>query len=262
MSFRLLLVLVLAWLPALAQAQAKAKEFKPEVGLPGKDVIWLPAELVMVDKMLDIAKVTPADVVMDLGSGDGRTVIQAARRGARGIGVEFNPDLVEHARQLARREGVSGRVTFERGDLFAADLSRATVITLFLLPSINLKLRPMLLDLKPGTRIVSNTFTMDQWQDDDTASAEPGSGCSLYCVAHLWIVPAKVEGRWKHPQGELVLAQRFQLLSGTLNGAKLTGRLRGEDIVFAADGVEYRGRVSGKAMEGAAAAGRWRAERM
>ena len=249
--------LTLASAPSL-----QAQEFKPYVGLPGKDVIWLPAELVMVDKMLDIAKVTPADTVMDLGSGDGRTVIRAATRGARGIGVEFNPDLVKHARALAAREGVTGRATFEQGDLFATDLRRATVITLFLLPSINLKLRPKLLDLKPGTRVVSNTFTMDAWEDDETATAEPGSGCSQYCVAHLWIIPAKVEGTWKHPAGPLVLSQRFQMLTGTLNGAKLTGRLRGEEIVFTAAGIEYRGRVSGNGMTGTSGTGAWKAGRM
>jgi hypothetical protein len=168
---------------------------------------------------------------------------------------------------------------FEQGDLFAADLSRATVITLFLLPSINLKLRPKLLSLRPGTRVVSNTFTMDQWQSDEATRAEPETGCSLYCVAYLWIVPAAVGGRWKHPAGELVFLQRFQTVTGILGGAPLIGRLRGEDIVFSADGIEYRGRLvsgdsrgnttrnmPGDALEGTfssgAGTGRWRAERV
>jgi SAM-dependent methyltransferase len=237
-----------------AQAQ-EDKSFEPYVGLPGKDVIWLPAELVMVDKMMELAKVTPNDVVMDLGSGDGRTVIGAAKRGARGIGVEFNPDMVEHSRRNAEKEGVASRVTFERGDLFETDLSRATVITLFLLPSINLKLRPKLLDLKPGTRIVGNTFTMEDWQPDETVRDESkGQGCGFNCVAYLWVIPAKVAGTWQVPQGELKLEQNFQILSGTVHNGEesipVTGKLLGNRLTLSGRGVEYGGLVNGNTIEG------------
>jgi hypothetical protein len=263
------LVLLLCVPAALAQQPAK-EEFKPYVGLPGKDVIWLPAELTMVNKMLDIAKVTPDDVVMDLGSGDGRTVIQAGKRGARGIGVEFNPDLVAHSRKLAQQEGVADRVKIERADLFEYDLSQATVITLFLLPSINIKLRPKLLQLRPGTRIVSNTFTMDEWQHDETTrDASKADNCSFNCVAYLWIIPAKVGGTWRIGDGELTLKQEFQMLSGTLStggqSVPVKGRLLGDQITFNAGGAEYTGRVSGGAMTGAFSAGgktaQWKAAR-
>jgi hypothetical protein len=253
---------------AAAFAQDK-KGFEPYVGLPGKDVIWLPADLVMVNKMMDLAKVTPNDVVMDLGSGDGRTVIGAAKRGARGIGVEFNPDLVEHSRRNAEKEGVADRVVIENGDLFQADLSRASVITLFLLPSINLKLRPKLLDLKPGTRIVSNTFTMDDWKPDDTIRDETkGEGCGFNCIAYLWVIPAKVAGTWQMPQGTLTLEQQYQVLTGTLtsNGKalRLAGKMLGDQITLSGAGVEYTGRVNGDAMEGTTkggAEGTWKAGR-
>jgi len=251
--------LFLAAAPGIAQTVPAEEPFTTYVGLPGKDVIWLPAELVMVNHMLDIAKVTPEDVVMDLGSGDGRTVIAAAKRGARGIGVEFNLSLAEYSTRLAAREGVSERVTFLKEDLFQTDLTQATVITLFLLASINLQLRPKLLDLKPGTRIVSNTFTMNEWKDDDTIREDNSSGCGLYCVAHLWIIPAKVSGMWKSTQGEVTFQQQFQMISGTVNAggvnANIEGRLRGDRISFTAGGAEYSGRVNGNTIEGTAKSG-------
>lgn len=246
--------LFIAAAPGIAQTVPAEEQFTPYVGLPGKDVIWLPAELVMVNHMLDIAKVTPQDTVMDLGSGDGRTVIAAAKRGARGIGVEFNPSLVEYSTRLAAKEGVSERVTFLMEDLFQTDLTRASVITLFLLPTINMKLRPKLLDLKPGTRIVSNTFTMEEWKDDASIREDSSSGCGLYCVAHLWIIPAKVSGTWKSTQGEVSFQQQFQMVSGTVNAgevnASVEGRLRGDSISFTAGGAEYTGRVNGNTIEG------------
>src|SRR5512139_935863 len=147
----------------LVQAQV-AQQFKPEVGQHGKDVVWVPTAQPVVEKMLDMAKVTPQDYLIDLGSGDGRTVIAAAKRGAHALGIEYNPDMVELSRQNAEAEGVSGRATFVKADLFESDFSKATVITMFLLPELNLRLRPTLLGLKPGTRIVSNTFTMEDWQ--------------------------------------------------------------------------------------------------
>ena len=255
---------------AFAQSQPGNKPFEPYVGLPGKDVIWLPAELVMVNKMMDLAKATASDVVMDLGSGDGRTVIGAAKRGARGIGVEFNPDMVEYARRNAEKEAVSDRVVFELGDLFEADLSRATVITLFLLPSINLKLRPKLLELKPGTRIIGNTFTMDDWKPDDTVRDESkGENCSFNCIAYLWVIPAKVSGTWQLADGDMTLEQHFQMVSGTIrNGNQSTsvaGKLLGERITLSGPGLELSGRVDGNSMEGTVqrngSVGAWKATR-
>src|SRR4030095_8652995 len=152
--FALCLALCLAC--GLAQAQP-AKEYEPSVGQEGKDVVWVPTPQELVDKMLDMAKVTPQDHVIDLGSGDGRTVITAAKRGARAVGIEYDPNMVELSKSNATKENVGNRATFLKADLFESDFSQATVITMFLLENINLRLRPKLLDLKPGTRIVSNT---------------------------------------------------------------------------------------------------------
>ena len=230
-----------------------AKDYQPSVGQDGKDVIWVPTPQSLVDKMLDLAKVTPKDYVMDLGSGDGRTVITAAKRGSKALGIEYNPDMVELSKRAAAKEGVSDRASFMKADLFETDFSQAQVITMFLLSSINLKLRPKILDLKPGTRIVSNTFDMGDWKPDESATVP---GCSSWCTAHLWIVPAKVEGTWKLSQGELTLKQTFQMISGTLkNGEKSTpvnGKLNGDQISFTADGANYAGRVNGDAIEASA----------
>jgi hypothetical protein len=244
--------------------------YKPQVGQSGKDVVWVPTPQALVDKMLDMAQVTPKDFVIDLGSGDGRTVITAAKRGARAHGIEYNPSMVELATRAAEKEGVSERATFAEADIFASDYSQATVITLFLLPGLNLKLRPTLLDLKPGTRIVSNTFTMGDWDADETAGVQGDDG-SYYNTALLWIVPAKVEGRWKLGQGELTLKQHFQMLTGSLKGASepvtvKDGRLRGDAISFSAGGAQYSGRVSGDTMSGTVLSGgaksSWSANRL
>ena len=232
-----------------AQTQTPTKPFEPTVGQAGKDVVWVPSPEQLVQKMLDMAKVTPQDVVMDLGSGDGRTVIMAAKRGATAIGVEYNPDMVALSRANAQKEGMTGKATFVQADLFQTDLSKPTVITMFLLPSINLKLRPTLLNLKPGTRIVSNTFDMEDWQPDETATIGP-EGCTSWCKAMLWIVPAKAEGRWKTPQGELNIVQKFQMVSGTLGSTPINGKLAGDQITFTAGSTKYTGRVNGKAIEG------------
>ena len=189
--------------PVFAQAAAPAAQkpqtqkptqkptYEPQVGQEGKDVVWVPTPQALVDKMLDMAKVTPQDFLMDLGSGDGRTVITAAKRGVRATGIEYNPDMVELSNRNAAAAGVGDKVKFMKADLFETDLSQATVITMFLLPTINMKLRPTILNLKPGTRIVSNTFTMEDWQADETATIND-SGCTSWCTALLWIVPAKV----------------------------------------------------------------------
>lgn len=250
---------------ACAQAQTGKGDYQPQVGQEGKDVIWVPTPQALVEKMLDMAKVTAKDYVIDLGSGDGRTVITAAKRGARATGIEYNPDMVELSRRNAAQEGVGDKATFVRADLFESDLSQATVITMFLLPDINLRLRPKILDLKPGTRIVSNTFTMGEWHPDETATVK--DNCVSYCTALLWIVPAKVDGRWQLSEGTLILRQTFQVLSGALQTAARTvpianGKLNGDEISFNAGGALYRGRINGNAMEGTiSTGGSWKATR-
>ena len=237
-----------------AQAQKSPPIYEPTSGQEGKDVVWVPTPQVVVDRMLDMAKVTKDDFVMDLGSGDGRTVITAAKRGARAMGVEYNPDMVELSKRNAAKEGVSARATFVKADLFETDFSQATVITMFLLPDINLKLRPKILELKPGTRIASNSFTMGDWTADERITLSSDQGCNTsWCTALFWIVPAKVAGTHKLPKGELVLTQEFQMLTGTLTTEgktfALEGRVRGEDVTFKAGGKDYRGRMNGKALE-------------
>jgi hypothetical protein len=239
--------------PASAQARG-AQTFEPTVGQPGKDVVWVPTPQALVDKMLDMAKLTPQDFHMDLGSGDGRTVITAAKRGSRSVGVEFNPDMVELAKKNAAAAGTGDRATFIRGDIFETDFSKAQVLTLFLLPSLNLRLRPTILNMTPGTRVVSNSFTMEAWQPDETQNI--GGDCTSWCTAHLWIVPAKVEGTWQVGSNALTLTQQFQMLSGTLgSGAIADAKMRGDEITFTAGGTKYTGRVSGKSMRGTTAAG-------
>jgi len=238
-----------------------AKEFQPEVGQAGKDVVWVPTPQALVDKMLEMAKVTPKDYVIDLGSGDGRTVITAAKHGSKALGIEYNPDMVELSKRNAAKEGVADKASFMKADLFESDFSQAQVITMFLLPSINIKLRPKILNLKPDTRIVSNTFDMEDWKPDETANVE---GCTNWCTAHLWIVPAKVEGTWKTAQGELVIKQTFQMLTGTLKNGNMaapisSAKMNGDQITFTAGGVQYSGRVNGNTMEGTAGGNKWSA---
>src|SRR6266480_5817628 len=217
----------------LTGAYARAQQYEPHVGQEGKDVIWVPTPQSLVDKMLDMAKVTPKDYVIDLGSGDGRTVITAAKRGSKALGIEYNPDMVEVSKRNAAKEGVTDKASFMKADLFESDFSQAQVITMFLLPSINIKLRPKILNLKPGTRVVSNTFDMEDWKPDESATVE---GCTNWCTAHLWIVPAKVDGTWKTPQGDSVIKQSFQNITGTLKNGNaatpITGKLHGSEISF------------------------------
>ncbi|HEU4345348.1 MAG TPA: class I SAM-dependent methyltransferase [Candidatus Binatia bacterium] len=248
---------------SLPQAKAAQQDYQPQVGQEGKDVVWVPTPQALVDRMLDLAKLTPKDFLIDLGSGDGRTVISAAKRGARAHGIEYNPDLVELSKSNAAKEGVSDRATFAKADLFESDFSKADVITMFLLSSINLKLRPKILDLRPGIRVVSNTFDMGEWKADATATA---AGCENWCTAFLWIVPAKVEGSWRVAQGELLLKQNFQMVSGTLKAGDKTlpvsGKLNGDQINFTAGGNQYTGRVAGNTMEGTMKpGGSWKATR-
>jgi SAM-dependent methyltransferase len=238
-----------------AQAQPATKPFEPQVGQQGKDVVWVPTADALVEKMLDLADVTSQDFVMDLGSGDGRTVIAAAKRGARALGVEYNPDMVELSKRRATEAGVTARASFVEADLFKTDLTQASVITMFLLPSINLELRPKILDLKPGTRIVSNTFTMGDWEPDDRARVN-NVQCSSWCEALFWLVPAKVDGVWRLPQGDLTFNQKYQMVSGTLGAASIgEGRLRGDEISFTAGDAKYTGRVNGNTIQGTVVSG-------
>jgi 2-polyprenyl-3-methyl-5-hydroxy-6-metoxy-1,4-benzoquinol methylase len=239
-----------------AQTQPAGSEYEPVLYQAGKDVVWVPTPQALADKMLDLAKVTSQDYVIDLGSGDGRLVITAAKRGARSLGIEYNPDLVALSRRNAAKEGVSDKSQFIQADLFESDFSQATVITMFLLPDINLKLRPKILNLKPGTRIVSNSFNMAEWKADQTVGVKPQEGCdNNFCDAYFWIVPAKVEGAWKFPQGELTLSQQFQMISGKYqsggNATQITdGKLNGDQISFTVGDEQYTGRVSGNTMQG------------
>ena len=261
--FATLLAAAAFTLPGAAAAQNK--EFTPQVGQEGKDVIWVPTPQALVERMLDMAKLTPKDIHYDLGSGDGRTVITAAKRGAQAVGVEFNPDMVALSERAAAKEGVSAKAKFINGDIFQTDFSQATVLTLYLLPSLNLKLRPTILKMKPGTRVVSHAFSMDDWQPDLTDNVEGRT-------AYLWIVPATVEGTWRwgaagggQKEYELVLRQQFQQVEGLvkLDSGKL-GQLRnvklnGDQLSFSIHEVtgtsgtsrrDYTGRVSGNSIQG------------
>jgi hypothetical protein len=229
-------------------ASEAQKPFEPVSGQAGKDVIWVPTPEATVEAMLTLAKLTPKDHLIDLGSGNGITVITAAKKGATAHGVEFNADMVELSRRLAKEAGVADRATFSQGDLFEADLSKATVITLFLLPDINRRLRPSLLELAPGTRVVSNTFDMGDWEADEKQSAQ----CTTsWCNALLWVVPAKVAGTWRLGSDTLLLTQKYQVVEGSLGNAPISaGRLAGADITFTAGRKVYKGTVAGNTMRG------------
>ena len=244
--------------PAFAQQYGDDK-YRPHSGQEGKDVIWVPTPQALVERMLDMAKLTPKDIHYALGSGDGRTVIAAAKRGARATGVEFNPEMVALSERAAAREGVAGKARFINGDIFQVDFTDATVVTLYLLPSLNVKLRPTLLRMKPGTRVVSHAFSMDDWRPDQTDNVEGRT-------AYLWIVPASVEGtwRWEMPGGgprsyELALRQQYQQVEGLvrLDGKPAQVRnikLQGEALSFTINEPhgtrDFTGRVNGSRIEG------------
>jgi hypothetical protein len=245
---------------AVAQTQAPQEPYTPTVGQPGKDAVWVPTSAAMVEKMLDMAKITPRDFVMDLGSGDGRTIIAAGKRGVPGLGVEYNPDLVELSTREAKKQGVADKARFVQGDMYAADISRATVLALFLLPQNLEKLKDKFLALPPGSRIVANTFWIPDWSADETETL--GENCDNWCTSLLFIVPAKVEGRWRvdDGKGELSLTQKYQMLTGTYTPASgpatpVEGRLRGNEITLTVGDTEYSGRVNGDTMEGSAKTG-------
>jgi SAM-dependent methyltransferase len=243
--------------PALVGAQTTATQappaqgqYEPKIGQPGKDVVWVPSPESTVEKMLDVARVTPQDFVVDLGSGDGRNVIAAAKRGARALGVEYNPDMVELSKRNAANAGVSDKATFVQGDMYAAEFSQATVLALFLLPDNLLKLRDKFAALKPGTRIVANTFGIEDWTADETITID--GDCQSWCTVLLYFVPAQVEGAWQTPQGTLTIKQNFQVVSGSLGSASIeNGRVKGDEISFTVAGTPYRARVTGDTMTGA-----------
>lgn len=215
-------------------------EYMPTMAQEGKDVIWLPTPTDLAERMLKIANVTQDDLVYDLGAGDGKIAILAAKEfKATAVGIEFNPDMAQHARKNAQRAGVSNKVTIITGDIFKEDFSKATVLTLYLLPRLNIKLRPKILEMKPGTRVVSNTFTMGAWTADETVQTDNGY------MGYFWIVPAKVEGQWSiqglpdldASQVTLSINQRFQRFDARLqtrqdNIRKISGKMSGETMHF------------------------------
>jgi SAM-dependent methyltransferase len=246
----LFFLLMMAPFVLIAQKNSTDTVFVPRVGQPGKDVIWVPTPDELVKKMLEVSEVSDKDYVIDLGSGDGRTVIAAAKLGARALGIEFNPDMVAISRKNAADAGVGDRASFIQADLFEYDLSGATVITMFLLPEINLRLRPRLLDLKPGTRIVSNTFTMADWEPDFEVTTE--DNWNSWYNALMWIVPAKIGGTWQLDHSQLILDQKFQMLNGSfISGNKIIqireGRIAGDSITFRIDNAAYSGHFDGNA---------------
>ena len=252
---RLAVAVFVAWTVAaitVASAQTPQTSYEPEIGQGGKDVVWVPTPPALVEKMLDLAQVTRDDLVMDLGSGDGRNIIAAARRGARAIGVEYNPDMVALATRLAQEAGVADRATFVEGDMFTADISKATVMALFLLPDNLERLRPTFLGLAPGTRLVMNTFGIPEWAHD--AKEDLGEGCGSWCTALLYYVPARIAGQWTTTRGELTLRQEFQVVAGTLTtGGQVTavsGRLRGRDLTLTVNGDTLGGTVDGDRIDG------------
>jgi len=234
--------------------------YKPSVGQSGKDVVWVPTPDALVTRMLQAAKVTDKDLVYDLGAGDGKIPIAAAKQyGATAVGIEFNPDMAALAKRNVERAGVANKVTIIPGDIFKEDFSKATVVTMYLLPDLNLKLRPTLLKMKPGTRVTSHQFTMGEWEPDETHQIESRD-------AYLWIIPTEVAGRWTLRedrgawQGEINLSQRFQRIGGTLTikgrmqpllGAYVNGNDFGFTFVDPDQGLRnFRATVNGKTMTG------------
>jgi hypothetical protein len=255
------LAIVVSQIPVAAQATSTPQQtppasggYEPKVGQAGKDVVWVPSPESTVEKMLDVAKVTPNDFVVDLGSGDGRNVIAAARRGARALGVEYNPDMVELSKKNAAKAGVGDKATFVQGDMYEAEFSKATVLALFLLPTNLLKLRDKFAALAPGTRIVANTFGIEEWTADETITID--GECMSWCTVLLYYVPARVEGTWQTPQGPLTLKQQYQIVTGTLGSANIeNGKVRGTEISFTANGTSYTARISGDTLTGTSRAG-------
>ena len=258
--YRLLSVAaVAAFVSTSNTAVAQTKQYEPQVGQQGKDVIWVPTPDEIVERMLTMAQVKPADYVIDLGAGDGKIAIMAAKKfGAKSLGIEYNPEFAKFAQENVVKAGVADKARVQQGDIFATDFKSASVLTMYLLPALNLKLRPTILAMRPGTRIVSHSFTMDDWEADEISSLDGRR-------AYFWVVPANVQGTWRLslPGGEthdLTIDQKFQKIEGhvqlaTLQGGLREARLSGPNISFAyVDGAGVRraftGRVNGAAMEG------------
>ena len=240
----------------------QSKPFEPVEGQAGKDVVWVPSPPDMVNLMMRMAKIGPNDLVIDLGSGDGRNVIAAAKLGARAIGVEFNPDMVALSQQLAKDAGVADKAQFVQHDMYEYDISNANALALFLLPVNMNRLAPKFFNLAPGSRIVANTFGIDGWQPDFRETLPSTSECESWCESLLWIVPAKVEGTWAIDGGSMTLKQNYQVVEGTVNisgraHAITMGKMLGNDISFTANGMKYQGAVSpdGRAIDGTVASG-------
>jgi SAM-dependent methyltransferase len=264
-----------------AQAPETQYQYEPVVGMPGKDVVWVPTPPHVVQRMLDVAKVTAADFVIDLGSGDGRIVIAAGKRGARGFGVDLNPELVQLSNEEAVREGVAELVQFHVRDIFKTDLSPASVLTTYLLPQVNIRVRPQLLaQMKPGSRVVTYAFHMGEWQPDAVVR-------SRGLTVHYWIVPAAAMGKWRWDHDgigfsrayEMDVRQKFQIITGEAHTPNSIAYLRdmkleGDHISFrlteeagsALAQTYYQGRIDGDAIVGTArtndqAARAWTAHR-
>lgn len=248
-----LLALVIA--SATGAAAQQKEEFVPQVGQPGKDVVWVPSPEVTVAKMMEVGRINAQDFVVDLGSGDGRNVIAAAKLGARGLGVEYNPDMVELSKKNAVKEGVAERAQFVQGDMYKAEFSKATALALFLLPSNLTELRDKIFNLQPGTRVVLNTFSIPDWTPDESITLD---NCESWCTVLLNIVPAKIAGQWRTQNGaEVTLTQQYQMLSGTAKSAQgqtvqVSGRLRGNEVTLSAGQgqQEFTGVVKGNVIEG------------
>jgi hypothetical protein len=256
-------VLVAAFLvPLAASFPVQAQKFEPQVGQAGKDVIWVPTPDEVVERMLTMAQTGPNDIHFDLGAGDGKIAIMAAKKfGAKATGIEYNPEMVKYANERAQAAGVAGvgpgKAIIRQGDIFATDFSSATVITLYLLPSLNMKLRPMILSMKPGTRVVSHSFTMEDWEADEISTMDGRR-------AYFWVVPANVMGTWtldaNGQKTELALEQTFQRINGSValgnvHAGLREARLRGAQIAFAyvdQTGLrrEFTGNVNGRSMSG------------
>ncbi|HEY0687019.1 MAG TPA: methyltransferase domain-containing protein [Steroidobacter sp.] len=241
--------------PQSARDQCE-KSFKPSTGQPGKDVVWVPTNDALVTRMLEMAKVGKNDLVYDLGAGDGKIAIAAAKQfGARAVGVEYNPDMAQLAQCMVRAEGVTEKVNVIQGDIFETDFSKASVVTLYLLPELNMRLRPTLLKMRPGTRVVSHSFLMDDWRPDESSVSTDGA-------AYLWIVPADVAGKWTFKQQggkdsfDVELTQTFQKLSGTAGKGKeeiTNAEMRGNriEMMFSEGDVHTRvvGQLTGDRIE-------------
>jgi SAM-dependent methyltransferase len=271
-TFAALVAALLIAVPATAQ-----QKFEPQVGQSGKDVIWVPTPDDVVERMLTMVQLGPNDIHFDLGAGDGKIAIAAAKKGARATGIEYNADMAKYANAQAEKAGVAGvgpgKAIIRQGDIFVTDFSQATVITLYLLPALNMKLRPQLLSMRPGTRVVSHSFTMEDWEADEISSIDGRR-------AYFWMVPANVMGSWNFDasgqKSDLTFEQTFQKINGTVtlgpvHAGLRDARLRGFNIAFSyvdPQGVrrDFTGRVNGPRMEGSfrdekGAEGRWSASK-